>query len=86
MTATAPYVLLTVLLVRGATLPGAGEGILFYLTPDFGRLLEAQVKDGRDRVTVLGFTASFSHSEISLGLDPFLESFASFAGFCFPAV
>ena len=34
---------LTVLLVRGVTLDGAGEGIKFYLQPDFNKLADAQV-------------------------------------------
>ncbi|XP_037091571.1 LOW QUALITY PROTEIN: sodium- and chloride-dependent taurine transporter-like [Pollicipes pollicipes] len=42
-TATFPYIMLAVLLVRGATLPGAGLGIIYYLTPDFSKLVEAQV-------------------------------------------
>ena len=46
MTAVAPYVILTVLLVRGATLPGAANGVLFYLKPDFNRILEPKVSGG----------------------------------------
>lgn len=42
-TATLPYVMLLVLLIRGLTLPGAMQGVIFYLYPDFQRLLEPQV-------------------------------------------
>lgn len=42
-TAIFPYVMLTILLIRGASLPGAIEGVKFYLTPDFSRLLDSRV-------------------------------------------
>ncbi|XP_051270760.1 sodium- and chloride-dependent GABA transporter 2-like isoform X1 [Dicentrarchus labrax] len=42
-TATFPYVMLAVLLVRGLTLPGALVGIKFYLYPDPSRLADPQV-------------------------------------------
>uniref|UniRef100_A0A671V7Q4 Transporter n=1 Tax=Sparus aurata TaxID=8175 RepID=A0A671V7Q4_SPAAU len=42
-TATFPYVMLIVLLIRGLTLPGAAIGIKFYLYPDLGRLADPQV-------------------------------------------
>ncbi|CAM5082787.1 unnamed protein product [Natator depressus] len=42
-TATFPYLMLFVLLIRGATLPGAAEGIMFYLKPDISRLADPQV-------------------------------------------
>ena len=40
VTVPVPIVLLVVLLVRGLTLPGAMDGIRYYLTPDFGKLAE----------------------------------------------
>ena len=40
-----PYVLLTVMLVRGVTLDGAGQGIMYYLKPDFSKLSEARVRN-----------------------------------------
>uniref|UniRef100_A0A8C1YM18 Transporter n=1 Tax=Cyprinus carpio TaxID=7962 RepID=A0A8C1YM18_CYPCA len=43
ITATMPYVVLTVLLLRGITLPGAIDGIKAYLSVDFLRLCDAQV-------------------------------------------
>jgi SNF family Na+-dependent transporter len=42
-TATFPYFILTALLVRGATLPGAIDGIEFYLLPTWETLLSPQV-------------------------------------------
>lgn len=42
-TATFPYVMLVVLLIRGVTLPGASQGIYFYLYPDLSRLSDPQV-------------------------------------------
>ncbi|XP_070350468.1 sodium- and chloride-dependent GABA transporter 2 isoform X2 [Equus asinus] len=42
-TATFPYLMLMVLLIRGVTLPGAAQGIRFYLYPDPTRLVDPQV-------------------------------------------
>ncbi|KAG2468368.1 S6A13 protein, partial [Polypterus senegalus] len=41
-TATFPYVMIVILLVRGLTLPGAANGIIFYLYPDVSRLADPQ--------------------------------------------
>ncbi len=37
-TATFPYVMLTVLVVRGVTLPGASDGILYFIQPRWEEL------------------------------------------------
>ncbi|XP_034028465.1 sodium- and chloride-dependent creatine transporter 1 [Thalassophryne amazonica] len=42
-TALFPYVVLVVLLAHGVTLPGALDGIVYYLKPDWSKLGEAQV-------------------------------------------
>jgi len=38
-----PLILIAILVVRGITLPGAAEGLNFYLTPDFSKLLDPHV-------------------------------------------
>ncbi|XP_069767133.1 sodium-dependent serotonin transporter-like isoform X2 [Narcine bancroftii] len=43
VTATLPYVVLFILLVRGATLPGAWRGILFYVRPEWKKLFAIRV-------------------------------------------
>ncbi|XP_050293388.1 sodium-dependent noradrenaline transporter-like [Anthonomus grandis grandis] len=43
VTATMPYVVLTILLVRGLMLPGALGGISYYLKPQLSKLKETQV-------------------------------------------
>uniref|UniRef100_A0A3Q3AYS7 Sodium- and chloride-dependent GABA transporter 3-like n=1 Tax=Kryptolebias marmoratus TaxID=37003 RepID=A0A3Q3AYS7_KRYMA len=42
-TATFPYVMLLILLIRGITLPGAWDGIYYYLYPDINRLANLEV-------------------------------------------
>ncbi|KAJ8919805.1 hypothetical protein NQ315_006334 [Exocentrus adspersus] len=43
ITALAPYVVLIILLGRGVSLPGASEGIRYYLTPDWDKLYSSKV-------------------------------------------
>nr|XP_027203129.1 sodium-dependent dopamine transporter-like [Dermatophagoides pteronyssinus] len=43
VTATAPYFILTILLIRGLFLPGSISGILYYINPQMHKLLEPMV-------------------------------------------
>ncbi|XP_074535576.1 sodium- and chloride-dependent GABA transporter 2-like [Halichoeres trimaculatus] len=42
-TATFPYLMLLILLIRGLSLPGALQGVSFYLLPELSRLADPQV-------------------------------------------
>ncbi|KAK2175470.1 hypothetical protein NP493_729g00034 [Ridgeia piscesae] len=42
-TSTFPYLMMTVMIVRGATLDGAMKGVMFYLRPQWSRLLSSEV-------------------------------------------
>lgn len=43
VTATLPYILMIILLVRGLTLPGAMNGIRYYIYPNFTRIGDPKV-------------------------------------------
>lgn len=43
VTATMPYVILAILLIRGIMLPGSTEGVKYFIIPRPDRLLDAQV-------------------------------------------
>lgn len=42
-TATFPYVVLFILMIRGATLDGSLDGVIFYLKPDIAKLKDPRV-------------------------------------------
>lgn len=43
VTAIFPYAIITALFIRGVTLPGAIDGIKFYMLPEFSKVLDIQV-------------------------------------------
>ncbi|KAK7925808.1 hypothetical protein WMY93_008118 [Mugilogobius chulae] len=75
-TATFPYAMLLVLLIRGVTLPGAVDGIIYYLYPDISRLSDPQVWMDA------GTQVFFSYA-IGLGFLTSLGSYNTFKNDCY---
>ena len=53
-TATFPYVMLTVLVVRGATLEGSLDGILYFLVPKWKKLASPDVSYNLTKLLTFG--------------------------------
>ena len=45
ITGTLPYLMLTVFVIRGVTLPGSMAGILYYIVPEWSRLSDPKVRN-----------------------------------------
>ncbi|XP_062391838.1 sodium- and chloride-dependent GABA transporter 2-like [Sardina pilchardus] len=75
-TATFPYLTLLALLIRGITLPGAMNGITYYLYPNISRLSDPQV--WMDAGTQIFFSYA-----ISLGFLTSLGSYNNFNNDCY---
>lgn len=75
-TATFPYAMLLILLIRGVSLPGAINGIIYYLYPDISRLSDPQVWMDA------GTQVFFSYA-IGLGFLTSLGSYNTFRNDCY---
>jgi NSS family neurotransmitter:Na+ symporter len=81
-----PWLIIVVMVVRGLTLPGAIEGLKFYLTPDFSALLNPKVwlaAYGQIFFTLslamgtLIVYASYLHEKSDITVNAFLTSIAN---------
>ncbi|XP_072039486.1 sodium-dependent proline transporter-like [Amphiura filiformis] len=70
-TATFPYIVLTVLLIRGVTLPGSANGILYYIKPDFNKLLEGKVWRAAANQVFFSYGAAWGAMHTLASYNPF---------------
>ena len=75
ITVCTPYLLLTVMVIRGLTLQGSLQGIKYYLLPNWGRLLDS-------RVWADAGTQVFFSYAVCIGIIPTLASYNSFNRNC----
>ena len=71
VTATAPYIILLILLIRGLTLPGMEDGIKFFITPDFSKLFDVKVWTGAANQIIFSLA-------LGCGMNQMLASFKQF--------
>lgn len=64
VTSLAPYVVLFMLLFQGISLPGAGEGIRYYLTPQWHKLVNTKVRNNINYKAQRGFSFFSSSSDV----------------------
>lgn len=78
-TASFPYLLLVIILMRGVTLPGAAEGLKYYLTPDISRLADPDVRtDCLIQVPRChGFTATMCSKDVECPVTTTMASWAA---------
>lgn len=75
-----PWVLLLVFIIRGVTLPGAGAGLAYYLTPEWGRLLSGDI--WLAALTQVFFSLSVGFG-VMIAYGSFLPKKANLAGSAF---
>lgn len=68
VTVLLPWLLLIVFIIRGITLPGAVDGLNYYLTPDFTKLLSA-------KVWLAAYTQAFFSLSVGFGIMIAYSSF-----------
>ena len=63
VTATFPIIILMILVIRGVTLPGAGIGLKYYLTPQWGTLVKAEAGFRIDAAScyLTGWAPTYQH-------------------------
>lgn len=81
VTATMPYIVLTILLIRGLMLPGAISGISYYLHPELSKLRETQVS--KQQLIIFAPSLQFClnymrHEVISFQIPPLFAEAVSF--------
>ncbi|XP_075547411.1 sodium-dependent proline transporter-like [Dermacentor variabilis] len=84
VTATAPYVILTVMLIRGITLPGASIGLRYLLVPQWDTLLSPDVWRAATEQTFYSLSIGTGGLLVYGGYQPFRNDMSSSVAFiCF---